>query len=330
MIDNVLIPYENGRTGSFGLVGFYLVWMTAAYVAAWLLGWARTYVLAWVSERIAADLRNQTYAHLQRLSLEFFGGKRTGDLMSRISSDTDRICNFLSINLVDFATDVLMIVDDGGPARCRSTRSLAVATLVPFPIIAWLVHRVRGQLLRGAPAGEPGLGRDDERAGRHDPRHPRGQGVRPGAPRGRALPPDQRPRPGRQRPGQHDLVVLRPDGHPADARSACWSSGRSAPGWSSTEPDHGRRADGVPAPTSARFYTRLESMSRMVQSTQRAAASAQRIFEILDRAPSVPEPARPVHPGRLRGEIELRDVAFRYGSRSILRRHQPVDSSRAR
>ena len=62
-----------------------------------------------MSERIAADLRNQTYAHLQRLSLEFFGGKRTGDLMSRISSDTDRICNFLSINLLDFATDVLMI-----------------------------------------------------------------------------------------------------------------------------------------------------------------------------------------------------------------------------
>ena len=61
--------------------------------------WARTYVLAWVSEWIAADLRNKTYAHLQWLSLEFFGGKRTGDLMSRIGSDTDKICNFLSVNL---------------------------------------------------------------------------------------------------------------------------------------------------------------------------------------------------------------------------------------
>ena len=41
-------------------------------------GW---FVLAWISERVAADLRNQTYSHLQRLSLEFFGGKRTGDLI---------------------------------------------------------------------------------------------------------------------------------------------------------------------------------------------------------------------------------------------------------
>ena len=51
-----------------------------------------------------------TYEHLQKLSLEYFGGKRTGDLIARVSSDTDRICNFLSINLLDFATDVLMIV----------------------------------------------------------------------------------------------------------------------------------------------------------------------------------------------------------------------------
>ena len=34
-------------------------------------------------------------------------------------------------------------------------------------------------------------------------------------------------------------------------------------------------------------------MSRMVAATQRAAASAQRVFEILDRVPSVPEPAQP-------------------------------------
>jgi ATP-binding cassette subfamily B protein len=67
-----------------------------------------------------------------------------------------------------------------------------------------------------------------------------------------------------------------------------------------------------------RFYTRLESMSRMFSMTQRAAASSQRIFEILDRVPSVPEPAIPVHPGRIRGEIELRGIGFRYGNRQVI------------
>ena len=71
------------KRGNFRLIPWYLAGMAGASVLTWLLSWARTYVLAWVSERVAADLRNQTYAHLQRLSLEFFGGKRTGDLISR-------------------------------------------------------------------------------------------------------------------------------------------------------------------------------------------------------------------------------------------------------
>ena len=44
----------------------------------------------------------------------------------------------------------------------------------------------------------------------------------------------------------------------------------------------------------------------------------QRIFAILDRVPSVAEPTRPVHPGRLRGEVEFRGVGFRYGARPVL------------
>jgi ATP-binding cassette subfamily B protein len=68
-----------------------------------------------------------------------------------------------------------------------------------------------------------------------------------------------------------------------------------------------------------RLYLRLDSMSRMLASTQRAAASTHRIFEILDRVPSVAEPVRAVHPGRVQGQIELRDVSFQYGNRRVIR-----------
>ena len=64
---------------------------------------------------------------------------------------------------------------------------------------------------------------------------------------------------------------------------------------------------------------RLESMSRFIASTQRAAASTHRIFEILDRRANVAEPVRPVHPGRLRGKIELRNISFKYGNRTVIR-----------
>ncbi|HUP79854.1 MAG TPA: ABC transporter transmembrane domain-containing protein, partial [Pirellula sp.] len=94
----------------FRFVPWLLAGMLMASLLSWLLVWAKTFTLASVSEQISADLRISTYSHLQKLSLEFFGGKRTGDLISRISNDTQRICDFLSISLVDFATDILLIV----------------------------------------------------------------------------------------------------------------------------------------------------------------------------------------------------------------------------
>ena len=69
----------------------------------------------------------------------------------------------------------------------------------------------------------------------------------------------------------------------------------------------------------SRFYTRLDSMSRIVSVTQKAASGAKRIFDILDHVSSVPEPAKPVHLPQISGRIELRDVGFRYGNRAVSR-----------
>lgn len=109
LMDDILIPFQNGQKIDTMRVGLYLGGLLVAALVGWGLGWARTYLLALVSERIGADLRTTTYEHLLKLSLEYFGGKRTGDLMARIGSESDRISVFLSLHLLDFATDVLMI-----------------------------------------------------------------------------------------------------------------------------------------------------------------------------------------------------------------------------
>ena len=313
--DTILTPYEEGKADNFHLIGWYLLGMAVAAILAWLLGWARTYVLAWVSERVAADLRNATYAHLQQLSLEFFGGKRTGDLISRVSTDTERINIFLSVDLLDFANDILMIVMTAA-VMIGIKPWLAVVTLCPLPLIAWMVERVRTRLARRVPGGEPRLGRDDQRLGRHDPRHPRGKGVRPGAAGNRRF----------HRSNDHVLyandrinrtwaffrptiVVL------TDAGTlVVWVFGV----W---QIYHHQISVGILTmflTYIGRFYTRLESMSRIVSAVQRAAAASQRVFGILDRHATVPEPAVPVHPGRLQGQIEFRDVGFRYGNRTVV------------
>lgn len=148
LMDNVLIPYQNGEPINAELATFYLSGLLVAAIVAWILGWTRTYMLARVSERIGADLRTTTYEHLMSLSQDYFGGKRTGDLMARIGTETDRINLFLSLHLLDFATDVIMIAMTA-VILVSINPWLALVTLVPLPIIAWLIHLVRDRLRIG-------------------------------------------------------------------------------------------------------------------------------------------------------------------------------------
>ncbi len=315
LLDDVLVPYESGHEVSWTLAIWLLAGWCGAAIITWLLEWARTYVLAWASEWIAADLRNKTYAHLQWLSVEFFGGKRTGDLMSRIGSDTDKICNFLSVNLIAFGSDVIMILMTA--AFLLSTNAmLALVSLAPFPIIVWLVNWVRSRLRRnfrlsGVAWGEmtsvladtiPGIRvvkafaqekREIERFGRSNHRVVEiNQSVNFVwsffAPTVRMF-------------TELGLLVVWAFG--------CWQVFQHHV----TVGVLWAFAGGI-----SRFFVRIESMIYMVSATQKAAAAAQRIYEILDRVPSVAEPVRPVHPGRLEGAVELRRVRFKYGTREVL------------
>ncbi len=317
LVNNVLKPEDN-HPGSrdLHLVGWYLLAFAGTAVLAWLLTWARTYVLAWVSERIAADLRNRTYAHLQSLSLEFFGGKRTGDLISRVSSDTDRICYFLSVHLLDFFSDVLAILITAAILFSLDP-VLAAVSLTPLPLIGYLVHRARSRLRRGFALGSTAWSQMTSVLADTIP------GIRVV----KAFAQEQRET---ERFRQANDRVL----HANDRVNTLWAffgpvvtlltdAGLLVVwGVGSWRVFHRYIELGDLLAFVLyinRFNSRLDSMSRMVSAVQRAAASTQRIFAILDRVPSVAEPVRPVQPGRLRGEVEFRGVAFHYGARPVLR-----------
>ncbi|MBT3211433.1 MAG: ABC transporter, partial [Planctomycetaceae bacterium] len=148
LVDKVLIPHQSGEHVPLGIAIPYLAGLAAAAVVASLLGYGRTWILAWVSERITADLRIRTYAHVQSLSLDFFATRRTGDLISRIGSDTERLNNYLSISLIDFFSNILLVLFTAIVLFTISPL-LAVMTLVPFPFVIWLVYSVRGRLHQG-------------------------------------------------------------------------------------------------------------------------------------------------------------------------------------
>jgi ATP-binding cassette subfamily B protein len=315
LIDEVLIPYSQGQPYDPTLVYWLLGGLAVAAFAAWVLDWGKTFVLAWVSERISADMRNRTYRHLQELSLEFFGGKRTGDLMSRVGSDSDRICNFLSLNLIDFAADVLMITMTAVILLSIEWK-LALVALVPFPFILLLVHLVRQRLRRGF--RQSGIAWAEMTSVLAD--------TIPGIRVVKAFAQEEREVERFERANARVLatndrvnIVWAFFGPMVTLLTEIGLLSIYAFGAYLVFQDSIRV--GVLVAFIAyisRFYTKVDSLIRMVTAVQRAAASAHRIFEILDKQPSVAEPTDPIHPGRIRGEIEIRDVRFKYGTREVL------------
>lgn len=315
-------PAPDAPAIPFGSAGWYLTGLFLAAAAAWLLNWAQAAVLAAVSERVTADMRNRTYSHLQKLSLEYFGGKRTGDLMSRVSTDTDRLCSFMGDSLVDFIADALLVIGTAAVLLWWDPR-LAIVSLLPFPFISWLMYKSRQHLQHGFQSSSRAWGHMTSVLADTIPGI---RVVKAFAQENREI----------DRFAQANDVVVQ-----ANMRvNAVWTFFWPMIGffnrmgvlvvWAcgvwlvyrnfrSGGTDNMTVGDLVAfVAYITQFYGRLEMMSRFVNSSERAAASAQRIFEVLDRVSSVPEPARPVPLARLKGELEFRGVGFRYGNRKVM------------
>lgn len=316
LMDKVLIPFQNGQHIDPMLVTLYLSGLFGSALVAWALSWAKTYILALVSERIGADLRTTTYEHLLRLSLEYFGGKRTGDLMSRIGSESDRICVFLSLHLLDFATDLLMLIMTA-VILFSINPWLALVTLIPLPFIAWMIHLVRDRLKQGF-----------EKIDRvwSEVTNVLADTI-PGVRVVKAFAQEQREASRFREANKHNLAVN-------DRLNKIWSLFSPSVslltelgllvvwGFGIWQVSRGQITVGMLTAFIAyisRFYGRLDSMSRIVSVTQKSASAAKRIFDILDHVSSVPEPTQPIALEKVEGSIELRNVGFRYGNREVNR-----------
>ena len=73
------------------LIGLFLVQSAASFV--------QSYHSSYIGERIALDVRAALYTHLHRLSLDFYADRRTGELVSRLSSDATLLRTVLTSNL---------------------------------------------------------------------------------------------------------------------------------------------------------------------------------------------------------------------------------------
>ena len=98
--------------------------IVAAFVVSALVYWGaiylQTYLVGWVGQRALQDLRLRIFTHLQRQSIGFFGRRKTGVLISRLTNDvqaldqlvTDGIVTLFSSTLTLIGTIVILLLLD--------------------------------------------------------------------------------------------------------------------------------------------------------------------------------------------------------------------------
>ena len=111
---------------ALGLLGVFAVQGVANFVQVFLLSSS--------TERIVATLREQTFAHLIRLSPAFFTERRTGELTSRLSSDLALLQSLLSTWISELSRQTLFLI--GGIAMMFVTNPrLTLTTLAVVPVV---------------------------------------------------------------------------------------------------------------------------------------------------------------------------------------------------
>ncbi|MEM1001718.1 MAG: ABC transporter ATP-binding protein, partial [Bacteroidota bacterium] len=94
-----------------------------------------------VSRHIEFDLKNEVYAHYQKLSLSFYKANRTGDLMNRITEDASKVREFsgpaimYSINTITLFVIALVYM-------YQRSAELTLYTVLPLPILSIFIYKI--------------------------------------------------------------------------------------------------------------------------------------------------------------------------------------------
>jgi ABC-type multidrug transport system fused ATPase/permease subunit len=149
----ILIPFLIGVTiddlGDEGNSLWLLAWaITGAGVLRVAFSVVRRLVAGRVSLGVEYDLRNLMYGHLQSLELGFFDGQQTGQLMSRATVDLQSVRFFLGYGLIFMLQSALTILIAAG-VMIAVNPLLALVALAPMPLVVWVAARY-GRLNRPA------------------------------------------------------------------------------------------------------------------------------------------------------------------------------------
>ncbi|HEX2207937.1 MAG TPA: ABC transporter ATP-binding protein [Longimicrobium sp.] len=294
-----------------GLLGMLVALYIGSLVLAFVAEYAHTLLTAWLGQRVMFDLRGEIFAHLQRLSLRYFDRNPVGRLMTRVTNDVEQLNEAFSSGLVTIFGDVFTLLFILG-MMVHLNWKLALVTFTVLPFVAIATFFFRGLIRRAYRDIRIRLARINAFTQEHV------SGVRVIQLFGRQEPVFAR---FRRVNADHLEAHLRSIKYYAlfypviEVLTAValalilWYGGG--------ETIQGTMTVGVVAAFlqyTRRFFRPIQDLSEKYNILQGAMAASERIFQLLDTEPEVRDDPEPRHlPAPGRGEIEFRDVWFRYG-----------------
>jgi ATP-binding cassette subfamily B protein len=146
VFDRALFPASGHR--DLHLLYILVGVMVAIPLVAAAISVAQTYLTTVVGQRVMQDLRNRLYEHLQSMSLRFFTDTRTGELQSRLQNDVGGVQNVVTntassvlSNIVTVLSSVVAMV-----ALSWQLTLLSLAVVPVFVYLTWRVGRVRRRI----------------------------------------------------------------------------------------------------------------------------------------------------------------------------------------
>lgn len=139
IIDGIL------ATRRFGLLLYGGVAILGAALGRGALVFLQRYLMAYSGQRIVYDIRNILYRHLQQLSFSFYDTAQTGQLMSRVTADVETLRQFLSNGLVRMSSALFSFITTLVLMLSMDYR-LTLISLIPTVPLAYLVSIYGGRI----------------------------------------------------------------------------------------------------------------------------------------------------------------------------------------
>jgi ABC-type multidrug transport system fused ATPase/permease subunit len=287
------------------IVGIFLVSVTVLWAATY----AQTYLVGWVGQRALQDLRQRIYTHLQAMSIGFFTRNKPGVLISRLTNDVQALDSLVTDGVITLFQSTLTLLGVIAILLALDV-PLAMVTFLTFPLLA-----IGSVVFRVISANAYRLTRE-KIANITAYLQETLSGVRVV----RSF--------GREDRHLEEMAVLNEENRVANMRTVYLNASYfpavellSAIGtaaiiiYGGYQAIDGKIAIGVVVAFIGYlqlFFDPIQQISQLYTTYQQGMAALDKIFDLLDTRPDMTDRPDAIDPGRLRGEIELRDLWFSY------------------